>query len=163
MGDVALARGDATTAWTQYQAAFECFHQLNDSSGMAWARRNLGRVAYRRGEAEHAASLLLEGLRTFAAQGDTYGSVCCIAGVAGVLKSQGALERAARLFGVVDGECTRLQRQYPAGAMTEFVADMRAVRERLQAAQWESAWASGQTTTLEQAIAEVIGLSGTSR
>src|SRR5262245_22619179 len=90
--------------------------------------------------------------------GDKLRIAHCLAGLAGVVRSQGRSMPAARLFGataaLLDASGASLN---PIGRAA-YDRNLVAVRASMAEAAFEAAWVAGQALSLEQAIAEALRL-----
>jgi predicted ATPase/DNA-binding SARP family transcriptional activator len=162
-GKVALAQGDAELATALFEESRDLCQTLDNKAGKALALHLLGRVARQQGELARAGALLTESLRLRqgGATNDILESLEGLAGLAVAEEHQhmGHPERVLRAVLLLSAAAaTRdvLGLPLPPGNRAAYERDLATMRDRLNAAAWQAAWAEGQAMTLEQAIAEAL-------
>ena len=118
---------------------------------------NLGHAALERGDLERAGALLREVLLTSQELGDAQRILLVLVELASAAAATGGRERAARLWGAVEGlsEATGLS----IGGLTEphqLERYRAANRAELGEAAWEEAFAVGRAMTLEEAVSYAL-------
>lgn len=160
LGELAQRRSDYEAAHALYDESLSIMRALGDQRGIAAALFNLGVLAQTEGNPVQAQTLYAESLAIRRGVADKSGIAESLEGMAGVSFSTGQVERAARLFGA-------------AAALRETIGevlalDQRATHERqtgcaramLGAEAWNTAWSTGRTLSLEQAINEAMSDEG---
>jgi predicted ATPase len=157
LGIVAFYRRDYEEARTFYEEGLALRRQTGGSEAIAESLINLARLALDQGDAHRAISLLQESLRLLRDLGGVQRLLADgIEVMAAATGLQEQPERAARLWAVA----TALRRE--TGAPLEGWYRKRndhwlaSVRAPAREAAWQAAWAVGDTTTLEQAIADAL-------
>ena len=85
--------------------------------------------------------------------GDKHGVIECLEGLAKIALAQSQWERAARLMSVSQGQRQALNIRLSDPEQTRFDCNKAAARSALEEEVFTTAWARGQESTLEQAIA----------
>jgi tetratricopeptide (TPR) repeat protein len=121
LGQLALCENDLGAAERLFEEAHRGFVVLQDENNAASTRASLGKLARLRGDHSTAGDLLREALTRSEALGNKQLMSDCLQELATLARSQGELERAARLWGagqalrcrggiapLIDGEMTAL-------------------------------------------------------
>jgi predicted ATPase/DNA-binding CsgD family transcriptional regulator len=156
--ELARMQGDDARAWALAQESLARYQSLGAQRRIGYVLSSLGYIAQHRGDYRQARALHQEGLRLFQDVGEQEGCITCLAGLAGVATSQGAIQRAARIFGAVEALHEAIQCPAPAVDQLEREHNVGVIRAQLAAPTFQSAWATGRTLTLEQAITEALAL-----
>ena len=121
---------------------------------------SLGEVVLAQGDAARASALFAESLTLCVDSRDKVDIPMALVGLAGVARSQGQLERAARLLGAAEAlsDTSGSYRGLAGSLIMERTTA--AVRAQLDEATFAGMWAEGQKMTLEQAKAEALGGGG---
>jgi predicted ATPase/DNA-binding XRE family transcriptional regulator len=116
---------------------------------------NASRLALARGDLDHAAALFLEGVRFSLEANDRANVAYCLEGLAAIAVAQDRHRLAARLLGgahaLFETVGGRVYTYRPDGALRERTEA--AARARLDAAEWEAAWAEGAVMPMDELIA----------
>ncbi len=102
LGYVALLRGEYGRAAVAFEESLELYREVGSELGAGKMLNLLGRALLERGERVHAESLFKEGLPLNRAAGNKGYVAECLEGLAAIAVADGAVERAARLFGVAE-------------------------------------------------------------
>lgn len=156
LGVVAYGQGDLARASSCYGQALAIYRAQGDQSGIGLSLHNLAETARDGGDPVRAGALWRESLELRAAQGDRAGVAASLAGLAGVATAAGLTERAARMLGQAD----RLQREVglpmPAQERGGQERAIAALRAKMQAGAFSTAWAEGAAMGVEEAVADVV-------
>jgi non-specific serine/threonine protein kinase len=123
---------------------------------------SLGNVVLEQGDIPRAESLLIESLVLRRGIDDQRFAAETLASLAIAAQRQGQLRRAARLIGVVDAVCERIQTPLmdtPAQA-SRYASAVAATKSQLGDAPYAEAHAAGHSLTLLEAIDEAIRIAG---
>ena len=177
LGLVAQKQGDYDAARDLYEQGLTLSRELGYRWSIALLLNNLGLVAQERGDYGAASALHKESLTLRSELGERIGIAGSLAGLGGVVTGResrdveqvthvgalrepplhGQLERAARLFGMVD----KLLEGTPAVLAAEdrkmYEQNLAAARALLNEEAFERAWVEGRGMSLEQAIAYALG------
>jgi tetratricopeptide (TPR) repeat protein len=164
LGDVEWARGNVTAyglddlagAIEHMERSIEYYQQAGNEFGMGWGLFEVGEMARRIGDHEHAWPYVQRGLELFAEHRDVSGVVLALASAAGLALDLGDVTRAQRLGGAFHG--LRIT------SGTEIVrSDLNAVEglefETLEALAGEAAipYREGRAMSMDQAVAYALG------
>jgi predicted ATPase/DNA-binding SARP family transcriptional activator len=161
-GKVALAQGDAALATALFEESRDLCQTLGDTAANGRALHLLGRVARQQGDVARASTLLTESLRQRqgGAIDDILASLEEMVGLAAaehpIADHPSAALRAVRLLGTATATRDALGLPLPPGDRAAYERDVTAVRNQLEAAVWQAAWAAGRAMTLEQAVAYAL-------
>jgi predicted ATPase/DNA-binding XRE family transcriptional regulator len=156
LGEVALAQGDDEPAAALFEESLSGFRELGDKPGVASALHNLGNVASNQGSYAMARTLYAESLAIREELGDQRGIAVCLAGLAGVAEAHDQLERAAQLLGAVAALLEHIGGRLDAIERGFYDCHRLTVQAALDADQFMSAWAAGQSMPLKRAIAYAL-------
>jgi non-specific serine/threonine protein kinase len=154
LGHVAQIQGEYERATRLHMESLPLFRDSGAQDvGVAWAHQGLGETALAQGDATLATPHFTEALALFRDLGDWAGMSWCLAGLAGAAAVDEEPERAAWLWGAAEALRQSIgAREAPASRSTRERLQA-AVRAQLGEAAFNAAWAEGQATTMEQAIA----------
>jgi predicted ATPase len=150
LGDIERWDGNAARAIIFSQEELQLVREMgvwavNALANRGWAELALGRVA--------------DGIRSFSAAVQEALDIAHpeqalgpLAGLAAGAGAAGTLERAVLLFGAFSALSTALGREMEPVDQRDYEHYLGAVRSRVTAEIWATAWAAGQALTLEQAI-----------
>jgi predicted ATPase len=152
MGELALDRGDLGAADARFARSLAVCRDIENKRGEAMALWWTGRAKLSAGDSGAARTGLREALRALQAFEMHSEVLCCLDDHADLLRSQGAVDDAVRLFAAVD---TLRQRRGLAQAPRREAkrqAAIVAARHALGEPAFATAWSSGQRWELDQAI-----------
>jgi predicted ATPase len=165
LANLAANQGDYTTAHDLLQESGARLRAAGDQWGYARSLMGSATVALRQGNSPQAQLLFEVTLALWQEVGNKLGIVRSLAGLAAVASKEDP-ERAAILFGMADALLLTIgvSMAQPASELAielyergEFRPFLTKVREQLDPAAFAAAWAKGQTTTLDGAVAFVLG------
>jgi tetratricopeptide (TPR) repeat protein len=156
LGDLARCQGDYDRAGQLYTESLTLYREMDDKDEIPSLLHNLGYVAQHRDDYLQALALFKEGLAIQWEMGNQAGIAECLAGVAGVLATQGQAERGARLLGAAEAlrETTRAAR-WPANRI-EYDRSLTLLHESLDEATFGAALAAGRSMSTDRAITEAL-------
>ncbi|MCE7986917.1 MAG: helix-turn-helix domain-containing protein [Caldilinea sp. CFX5] len=154
LGRVAEQLGDDRQAQTNYTEGVASFRQLAQGRDSADVYLELGRLARRHGHAAQAQNYYAESLTVLGELRDKRRLPVCLEGIAGLASMVGQPARAAQLFGAADAWREAVGLPLPPVERATYERDLAAARTQLDEVAWTTAWAEGQTLSLEQAITE---------
>jgi hypothetical protein len=157
LGRAAAARGEYGTARRYARESLAAYGRLRSAFGVtAQGLADLGDLARAQGAAAAARAHYQDALAAARRAGEPLFVAETLQRCAGLCAAQGRLERAARLFGAVAAwrrETGLAVLPFPPGQLER---DAAATRAGLGATAFATAWAAGQATPLEQAIAVAL-------
>lgn len=155
LGDLARARSDDARAVAAYEESLAMATAVRLKAQQAICLHNLGHLAHRQDDGRRARAAFGEALSLFRDTGDTRAMAECLAGLAGVGVEMQP-ERTARLFSAaLRAVATMGSHLYPSN-QADYERSLAMARDRLSSETFATAWAEGQSLTLEQAIAAAL-------
>ncbi|MDQ3926428.1 MAG: helix-turn-helix domain-containing protein [Actinomycetota bacterium] len=159
LGTLLLIQGDHDQAAAMMEEGLALARELGDRLGISNALYTLAQVAQSRGDHDLAARRFAEGVTLSEEIGDRANLGYFLEGLAVVAGVRGEAERSARLFGAAKGllqavEAPVYDYYEPNRSLYERTAA--AVRSQLGESAFKEAWAGGQATTFEQAVAYAL-------
>ena len=151
MGALATMQGDAERGRELSEAALEIQLEVGNTEAAAMTLHNLARIDLEAGRLQAAADLLRRSLEAAEEIGYREVFAYCLEGFAEIATADGDLERAARLLGASDVLFDELGAVKMGDEKKTYEQTVRALRERLGEAAFESARAAGRALTLEEA------------
>jgi tetratricopeptide (TPR) repeat protein len=156
LGDLGRQDGDYDLAQKAYQEWLALSRKTGNKLGEAIALANLGTVAMYRGLPEQARALYAENLVLLPELGDKKFSAMHLAAMAGPVAAGGHPQAAARLLGASEALMGALGIIMPAADWSTLDRNVEAVREQLDEATFDAAWAEGRAMSLEQAVSYAL-------
>jgi predicted ATPase len=156
LGELARLDGDYERAGRAYQEAIDIAREEGARLREAISRANLSYVAYHQGDYERAEAIILEVITLLLELEDTHYITYMPAGLAGPVAAQGNPEKAAQLLGASEALLEAMGLSLQAGDQFEVERYVSAVREQLDEATFEAAWARGRAMSLEQAVSYAL-------
>ncbi len=165
LGIVALEQGDYAAARSLQEESLAIRRELGDKRGIAESLNNLGIVVAEQGDYPAARSLQEESLAIKRELGDKQGITSSLASLGRVVAraagtvgmgqpqlKQAVLERAATLFGAVEGILEAMSGVLYSVDRHPYERNVAAVRSALGEEAFGKAWAEGRAMSMEQAI-----------
>lgn len=154
LGVVTYYLGDYNRADELLKQGLAMFQQLGFSAAVAVASHFLGNVAREQGDTNGAGTQYMQALDLYRTHSHPQGAVQCLEDVARWASICGQVERAAQLWGAVEG----LRRSTPGllrppGERARYERDVAALRRLLGEEEFAAAWRAGHSLSLERAIA----------
>jgi len=156
LGHAARDRGDLARAAALYEESMALHDELGDKHGLALVLNYAGATAYRRGDHRRAAALYKEGLALAAASRHPVGVAASLEGLAAVASGTDRPVEAARLLGAACALRACHGTPVPPSEQADNERTVALARRALGDEAFASAWARGQTLSLEQAVAEAL-------
>jgi predicted ATPase len=152
LGSVEWYEGQIEASRAHCQTSVDLLRQHGDRWGLARALNRLGFALIALNEVSQAKTCFTESLELWQSMGNRRGIIHGLIGLGGVAADRGQPDRAARLLGAV--ECLSRETLYVAYGLdrARYERTLERARPRLAEATWNTAFAQGQTMTLEQAI-----------
>jgi predicted ATPase len=152
LGDLMRSEGDYERAAEVYEASLTEARQVGAPLVVASALHRLGQMARLRSDNAKGAALLVESLKMHQKAGNKPGIAECLAALAGVVASEGHVDRATRLFGAADALLERIKVPLAPADRAQFDTDLTVARSQVDERAWEMTWAAGRAMSLEKAI-----------
>jgi tetratricopeptide (TPR) repeat protein len=154
LGTARRQRGDLQQAEESLTEALATAHELGDEWHIAASLAALGEVALARGNLPQALAFHRDALRAATAARLTQSWQ--IRGLAAALVAAGHAEAGARLFGAEARVRQNTQELLVPADQQVYTESLALARAKLGEERFEAAWAAGQTTALEPAIAAAL-------
>ncbi|WP_051797963.1 tetratricopeptide repeat protein [Catenuloplanes japonicus] len=155
LGAAMLRGGDPARARPLLREALEVSRRLESEEGIAWATEQLGLAAIALGERDQALVLLRTGLVGHHEVGDRWRTAGVLDALAGLLTDA---RTAAVLLSAAAAARTAIGTPLPPCDRLEHERCLRAVTDRLSAAELASASAEGRSLPLDRAVALALGV-----
>ncbi|GII21850.1 diguanylate cyclase [Planosporangium mesophilum] len=155
LGEIMLAKGDVRGARTALEESLSLSRTLGDLFGEATVLHLLGTVARAEGDADEALRLFTGALVRRHEVGDREDLAASLDSVAGLVVDRDPT-LAAHLLGAADG--VRDRHRLPAPAAGDGEATLDAVRARLGAPQFTSAWTTGRAAPIGLIVDQALDL-----
>lgn len=156
LGDLARCQQDYQQAEKLYSECLALYRDMGDKDEFPSLLHNMGYVARHHGNYSEAIALFREGLAVHHEMHNHAGIAECLAGIAGVLTSQGTARQGARLFSAA--ETLREESGFalwPADQM-EHDYTLALLHQLLDQETLAAAWAEGGGMEIEHAITEAM-------
>jgi predicted ATPase/class 3 adenylate cyclase/DNA-binding CsgD family transcriptional regulator len=151
-------RNDLDAAWDYYSSAIEIRREVGFLEGEAICSHLKGVVAFRRGEYRLALDLVRSGVTQLQRMGTPWTIHNGLATWAALANALGDPERAVRLIGAVHAFSAAID-VVPIPLAAAVIAETtEAARASLGAREFDRAWATGRTFSIDQAIEDALGL-----
>jgi predicted ATPase/DNA-binding XRE family transcriptional regulator len=148
-GDLAMAEGDVATARSRYEESLAAGIGVNPQ----WSLRLLGFVALGEGDLPSARRYFRDSLDRYRNLDNRLGQVECLNGFAGLALAHDNPERAGRLLGAIATfQWTMFGGGFHSEDRRENERFLAAARVALSEQGFATAWAAGQSITLEEAV-----------
>ncbi|HSM71768.1 MAG TPA: tetratricopeptide repeat protein [Anaerolineales bacterium] len=155
LGEMMREVGDYDRASEYWEQNLDIFREIINRPGTIYPLSAMGWVSLRKGEHGKAKKLFMEALDLSNEYGNNPLVIYCISGLAGVLGATGKHEQAAKLFSAVESLGEKKGRLEPAD-QKDYDHYLKVAREQLDESEFEKAWNTGRTMTIEQAIEYVL-------
>jgi len=152
----AIERGDFERARLLIEAAVAVFRSSGDKWALAILLVNLCQVMVYRGEFDQAIAAAREGLMLSDETSDRRSLTWCLAGLGAAVAGQQQAERAARLWGAVEGISQSIGSPLPSPVRALQDLHLPSVRQSLGDEALAAAWAEGQAMTRDVAVAYAL-------
>ncbi len=158
LGIVSHYQGDNERARELVEEAKALLVPLGLKQQIAVCLITLGIVAYAQGNGERAIALYRECLAMYQELGDKRGIAECLECLASVGAAANQAERAARLLGAAEALREAIRAPLPPSNRPTYELTVATVRDRLKEEAFAEAWAQGRVMSMEEAIAEAMGI-----
>ncbi len=159
IGDLGLAAYQLQ----DYQEMENCFLQAQELASeitggfhRIWPQRMQAKAVLHQGDIPRARAIFLENLHLAQKNGDTYGVLSNLLGLAGIAARSGDPERAARGLAFFDRQMENFFKPADFDDQDERIWHINAIREQLDALSYAACCEQGRKMTLEEAITEAI-------
>lgn len=161
IGEIARVNGDDLCAREAYEECLVVCQQTGEARRISYTYSNLAHLAQHGGEAEQAMHLARLQLQLAWDRHDRRDMADALITMAGSLSVNAAsrpdkLRRAARLLGAAEADRERRGAFLQPSNMPEYQRILGALREHLEDASFQAAWAEGRHMTLEQALSYAL-------
>jgi non-specific serine/threonine protein kinase len=153
LGTAAFYQGDEATALTLHEESLAIWRGLGDVEGVAYALYHLGDVAVSQDNLAGAARWFAEGLAASVELGWPWGIVSAVEGAAGLAALGGRPHIALRLAGFTAQLRKTVAIPLSAARAQILARRLAPARRALSESETATAWAEGESLTLEQAVA----------
>jgi predicted ATPase len=157
LGSVEWYEGQIEASRAHCQTSVDLLREHGDRWGLARALNRLGFALLSLSEVAQAKACFTESLELWQLMGNRRGIIHSLIGLGGIAAESNRPDRAARLLGAV--ECLSRETLYVAYGLdrARYERTLERARPHLDEAAWNAAFSSGQSLTLEQAIACAFG------
>jgi tetratricopeptide (TPR) repeat protein len=152
LGDIPYWQGNLPEARRLYEEAISFVRQVNNMNTLTYPLRRLAYIALREGDFVQAAELFGESLEMNLQLGHVQGSVACLAGFAAINFGKGRRDRAATLYGAVEGLLERFGGPFFFADTVEYQRSAANLKNTFTGKGFTVAWTKGRGMTLEQAV-----------
>jgi predicted ATPase/Tfp pilus assembly protein PilF len=152
LGAVTGQLGDSARAQDLLQRALALFKQQEDLQNSATVLWSLGRMAYQQGDLAAARALLTESATSFDQLGSKEDTILALELLAAVFTAQGQARTAALLLGAAAAGRAVTGAQRPDAEQPTYAAGYAATVAALEPHVFAAAWATGQVTSLPNAV-----------
>jgi predicted ATPase len=156
LGEVARLDGDRERATMAYEECLAIAREEGDTMSEAKALGNLSYVAQQKGEYARAAGLLTRAVTLFQELRARRYICQYFAGLAGPVAAQGYPQAAARLLGASEALLDTMGSGLQPGDRPDIKRYVVAVRQQLDKATFDAAWAEGRAMSFEQAFSYAL-------
>ncbi|MDQ2906032.1 MAG: tetratricopeptide repeat protein [Chloroflexota bacterium] len=156
LGEIERRCGNSERAYSLYEESLLLSRKLKYIWGIAASLTNLAATARHQGDYQHALDHYKESLTLFHEMGDIFGVALCFEGLAEIAYALNQPEHATRLIAVAE-----LLRQAIVATTLQFdpaahINTINALRSALGSDTFEIMWRTGQTRSIDQAIADAL-------
>lgn len=156
LGRVALARHDPARAEAYLVESLSLAQSVGLSLQTALSLRLLGRVALDQGVNQEAQQLFSQSLLHYHQLNNNYGYMACLLDLAQIAQRGKQTERVVWLLSAIDALLRATYTSLLLPDREEYEELLAETRAQLDVARWQATWDKGQSTPLEQVIAEAL-------
>jgi tetratricopeptide (TPR) repeat protein len=156
-GILCMVRGEYGQARLYLQMNIDNLEKIGNGVGVLWGRARLAQVALREGSVAEAHQILLETIEHFHTNGNKNGLTFALDRMASLYVVINNPELAARLIGWSDATRQEIGDPRPSIEQAALEPDIAAIKEKIGAAAYETAYTAGQALTLKEAVALASG------
>ena len=158
LGTVALELGETERAAALYAESLSMLEELGDKSGIAFSLNYLANASLAQGDATRALALYAQSLTLYRQIANRLGIAGCLEGVAHVACARSRPLPAATLFGAATALRENIDAPRPPRERSACETDIAMARSNLGEAAFASAWASGQSMSLDAAVETALSV-----
>jgi predicted ATPase/DNA-binding SARP family transcriptional activator len=158
LANVVFDLGDYGRARGLYEESHALYREGGDQYGQSLTLFNLGDLAIRTGDHERARANLTEGLALSQVLGDNARCAEYLERLALLAANQRDPVRAARLWGAAAALREALGAAHSPHEIADHEREVQVARAQLDEATFAAAWEAGRALSLEQAVAEALGV-----
>jgi non-specific serine/threonine protein kinase len=155
-GLLAFMQGDFASAGQRLEESVSLGRELKSDIQIADTLIDLAQVSLHAGDSARAMAAVRESLAIYQRVGNLERVGQCLAVAAGLAQARGDLRGAAMLLGCTDHLWRALESQRIFPAAVEYNRRLPLVRAAMDSAEFDQAWAEGQTMTTQDAIAKAL-------
>jgi predicted ATPase len=156
-GILCMLRGEYGHARAYLQKNIENLKEIGNRMGVLWGRARLGHVVLREGRVKEAHQILAETIAGFHADQNRNGLVFALDKMASLNVATQKQEVAAHLIGWSDTIRKEIGDPRPRIEQTDLDRDIAAIKAKIGAAAYETAYTAGQALTLNEAVVLASG------
>lgn len=156
-GILCLLRGEHGQARSFLQKNIDNLEKKGNRIGVLWGRARLGYVALREGSVAEAHRILADTIENFHADGNRNGLVFALDKMSSLNVATGKPEVAARLIGWSDATRKEIGDPRPRIEQADLDRDIAAIKTKIGADAYETAYKAGRDLTLDEVVAFALG------
>jgi predicted ATPase/DNA-binding XRE family transcriptional regulator/Tfp pilus assembly protein PilF len=156
-GILCMLRGEYGQARAFMQKNIDDLEKTGNRMGILWGRARLASVASREGSVAEAHQILVETIENFYADQNKNGLIFALEKMASLYVLTNRPEAAARLIGWSDVNRKELGDPRPRLEQADLDRDIAALKAKIGAGAYETAYNIGRGTTLDEAVAFALG------
>jgi len=157
IGEIARFGGDDTRARRAYEECLAISQETGERRRIYFMLSNLAFIAQHEGDHQQARNLFHQAILLVRETNFKLDMAASLSFIAGTISATGQPERAVRLHGASEAALERMDAFHQPADKLEVDRNIAAVRAQLDEAAFAAAWAEGQATPLEQAVANALG------
>jgi predicted ATPase len=155
-GILCMLRGEYEQARAFMQKNIDDLEKMGNRMGVLWGRARLGYVALREGSVAEAQQILVDVIENFYADQNKNGLAFALDKMASLYVVINKPEFAARLIGWSDANRKEIGDPRPRIEQADLDQDIAALKAKIGADAYETAYNSGRRLTLEEAVADCL-------
>ena len=155
LGNVALVQGDYSAVQGLYEECLALCKEMDDETNMAYALLGLGLLGIAQ-RTPDARENILQSLRLRQERGGPLTQTSSLIGAAGLALHEGNPQRAVQLLSAVESALKALNAVMEPDIQHFHAQTLAAVREKLDASEFHSAWEAGGKWSLKEAVKLVL-------
>jgi predicted ATPase/DNA-binding XRE family transcriptional regulator len=152
-GILCMQHGEYGQARAFLQKNIDNLEKTGNRMGVLWGRARLAQAALREGNVAEAHQILVETIENFHTNGNKNGLTFALDQMASLYVVINNPEPAARLIGWSDATRAEIGDPRPSIEQADLEPDIAAIKEKIGAAAYETAYTAGQALSLNEAVA----------
>ena len=152
-GILCMLRGEYEQARAFLQKNIDDLEKMGNRIGVLWGRARLGHVALRQGSVAEAQQILVDAIKNFHIDGNKNGLAFALDKMASLYVVTDKPEVSAHLIGWSDANRKEIGDPRPRIEQADVDQDIAALKAKIGADAYETAYGSGRMLTLEEAVA----------